>query len=51
MMHKVKYILIVVFIGLVISLSSCKGTKIKSGRDCGCGSFGMVEKAPEQEQQ
>jgi len=29
--------------GLVVLLSSCRGMKIKHGKDCGCGSFGHIE--------
>ena len=36
-------LLICMFFGGILAMTSCKGVKIKHGRDCGCGSFGQVE--------
>jgi hypothetical protein len=43
-MKTTKYrILLLIFIGSLVFISACKGTRIVHGKDCGCGAFGKVE--------
>jgi len=42
-MHTQKIIFFILLITLVLGFTSCKGVKIKHGKDCGCGSFGQIE--------
>lgn len=43
MIRKQKLIFFALCFGIAALCTSCKGMKIKHGRDCGCGSFGAVE--------
>jgi hypothetical protein len=43
MKKKKTAVLLVLFIATLFFISSCKGTRIVHGKDCGCGAFGKVE--------
>jgi len=49
-MKKRNQIILFFAIGLVFLATSCRGVKVKHGKDCGCGSFGQTEQSPNQPQ-
>ncbi len=51
MKKALKLLWVCIFFGGIITMTSCKGVKIKHGRDCGCGSFGHIEQTSNERQQ
>jgi len=49
-MNKHKLLIFSIFFGIVILFSSCKGVKVRHGKDCGCGSFSQHQIQKEQPQ-
>jgi len=49
-MQKQKLLLFILFFGATLLLSSCKGMKVRHGKDCGCGSFSQQELIQDRQQ-